>query len=411
MGINNGINPVTSALDLKRDRPGGDLNKQQENPEPNLSERACELARANAQLTQEIGERRRAEGSLQGAYAEVKRLKDRLQAENIYLQQEVAQEYNFGEIIGQSSALLQVILRVEQVAPMHATVLLRGEPGTGKGVVARAIHNVSDRKDRPMITVNLAALPANLIESELFGWERGEFTGADARQIGRFELADAGTIFLEEIAELPLELQGKLLRLIQDGEIERLGSPRAIKIDVRIIAASSRDLEEEVRAGRFLEDLFFRLKVFPITIPPLRQRKEDIPLLVDHFIAKYHNKIGRRTLAVSSDTLDALKAYQWPGNVRELESVIERALITSRGSELQLLEHPDTFGPTGQEPGEQEIKALAELEHDHILYVLRKTGWRIEGEHGAAGLLGLNPSTLRARMRKYGIQRQYLQEQ
>jgi formate hydrogenlyase transcriptional activator len=373
--------------------------------EETVQERTGELLRANKLLSQEIDERKRAEESLQGAYAEIKQLKDRLQAENIYLQQEVAREYNFGEIIGQSKALSYVFLRVEQVAPMNATVLLIGETGTGKGVVARAIHSSSARKDRPMITVNCASLPANLIESELFGRERGAFTGADARQIGRFELADGGTIFLDEIGEMPLELQSKLLRVIQDGEFERLGNPRTIKTDVRIIAASNRNLEDEIKSGRFREDLFYRLNVFPITMPPLRQRKEDIPLLVNHFVAKFNKKIGKKIETVSKETLNALQEYHWPGNVRELESVIERAVITSQGTALQVLDRFDTFRKSG-EPAGEDIKALVELEHDHILQVLQKTGWRIEGKNGAAALLGLNASTLRARMRKYGIFRQ-----
>ena len=327
------------------------MQKAHDELEQRVAERTGELTRANVQLTQEIDERKKAEESLQGAYAEIKQLKDRLQAENIYLQQEVAREYNFGEIIGQSSALSYVFFRVEQVAPQDATVLLLGETGTGKGVVARAIHSRSARKDRPMITVNCTALPANLIESELFGREKGAFTGANARQIGRFELADGGTIFLDEIGEMPLELQSKLLRVIQDGEFERLGSPRTIKVDVRIIAASNRNLEEEIKNGRFREDLFYRLNVFPITIPPLRQRKEDIPLLVNHFVAKFNKKIGKKIETVSKETLNALQEYHWPGNVRELESVIERAVITSQGTALQVLDRFDTFRKTEEPAG------------------------------------------------------------
>jgi len=300
------------------------------------SKQTGELARCNAQLTQEIVDRKLAEESLQDAYFGIKRLKDRLLAENVYLQQEVAREYNFGEIIGKSSGVAQLLQRIEWVAPMNVTVLLLGEIGTGKGVAARAIHNSSSRVNRPLITVNLTALPANLIESELFGWERGEFTGADARQIGRIELAHEGTIFLEEIGELPLDLQDKLLRIIRDGELERLGSPRSIKIDVRLIASSSRDLELEVRNGRFREELYYRIKVFPVTMPPLRQRKEDIQLLTRHFIAKFNRKIGTKIATVSSETLKELQAYHWPGNVRELESVIERAVITSPGALLEV---------------------------------------------------------------------------
>ncbi|NVN91240.1 MAG: sigma-54-dependent Fis family transcriptional regulator [Desulfuromonadales bacterium] len=373
--------------------------------EQTVQERTGDLITANVQLTREIEERTKAEESLKSTLGEIKTLKDRLRAENVYLQQEVAGEYNFGEIIGQSSAISYVFFRIEQVAPLDTTVLLLGETGTGKGVVARAIHSRSARKDRPMITVNCTALPGNLIESELFGRERGAFTGADARQMGRFELADGGTIFLDEIGEMPLELQCKLLRVIQDGEFERLGSPRTIKVNVRIIAASNRNLEEEIKNGRFREDLFYRLNVFPITVPPLRQRQDDIQLLVNHFVTKFNKKIGKKITTVSQETLNALQEYHWPGNVRELESVIERAVITSQGSALQVLDRFDTVRTTG-EPAGQDVKALADLEQDHIIQVLHKTSWRIEGSNGAALLLGLNPSTLRARMRKFGIRRQ-----
>jgi formate hydrogenlyase transcriptional activator len=383
----------------------GKLDSYNKTLEETVQERTGDLLKANVQLTQEIAERKKVEGALLDTYAEIKRLKDQLEAENIYLEQEVARQYNFGEIIGQSNILARVFTQVEQVAPMNATVLLLGETGTGKGVVARAIHSSSTRKSRPLITVNCTTLPAALVESELFGRERGAFTGSDARQIGRFELADGGTIFLDEIGELPLELQCKLLRVIQDGEFERLGSPRTLKTDVRIIAATNRNLGEEVKNGRFREDLFYRLNVFPITMPPLRQRKDDIPLLVNHFVSKFNKKIGKKIETVSKDTLSALQEYHWPGNVRELESVIERAVIISQGSALQVLDRFDSFRKT-EEPGGQEIKALVELEHDHILQVLQKTGWRIEGKNGAAVLLGLNASTLRARMRKYGIVRQ-----
>jgi len=370
-----------------------------------VEERTQELTQANRQLLREIDVRKSTEASLLTAYEEIKLMKNRLQAENVYLQQEVDRKYNFGEIVGQSALLARVFTQVEQVAPMNATVLLLGETGTGKGVIARAIHNSSSRKGKPLITVDCATLPATLVESELFGREKGAFTGSTVRQIGRFELADGGTIFLDEIGEMPLELQSKLLRIIQDGEFERLGSPRTIKTDVRIIAASNRNLGEEIKNGRFREDLYYRLNVFPITMPPLRQRPEDIPLLVNHFVAKFNNKIGKRIETVSKETLAALQEYHWPGNVRELESVIERAVITSQGNALQVLDRFDSIRKK-EESTDRDIKALAELEHDHVLHVLQKTGWRIEGQNGAAILLGLNPSTLRARMRKYGITRQ-----
>jgi PAS domain S-box-containing protein len=381
------------------------LQQAHDNLESIVAERTLDLLKSNMQLTHEIEERKKAKESLLVAFAEIKHLKDRLQAENTYLQQEVERHYNFGEIIGQSGILSRVFSQIEQVAPMNATVLLLGETGTGKGLVARAIHSSSTRKGRPLITVNCTTLPATLVESELFGRERGAFTGSDARQIGRFELADGGTIFLDEIGEMPLELQSKLLRVIQDGEFERLGSPRTIKTDVRIIAASNRNLAEEVKNGKFREDLFYRLNVFPITMPPLRQRRDDIPLLVNHFVTKFNHKIGRKIESVSKDTLNTLQEYHWPGNVRELESIIERAVIVSQGSALQVLDRFD-MSLRPEESAGRDVKALVELEHDHILQVLRKTGWRIEGKNGAAILLGLNASTLRARMRKYGIVRQ-----
>jgi len=372
--------------------------------EQTVRERTAELQRTNEQLLCEIEERKGTEESLRSAYAENKELKDRFQAENIYLHKVIDREFNFGEIIGRSNALEYVFFKVEQVSPQNTTVLLLGETGTGKGAVARAIHGRSSRKDRPMITVNCSALPANLIESELFGREKGAFTGSHERQVGRFELADNGTLFLDEIGEMPMDLQTKLLRVLQDGEFERLGGPRTIKVDVRIIASTNRNLEEEIRKGGFREDLFYRLNVFPITIPPLRRRKEDIPLLVDHFVAKFNKKIGKKIETVSKDTLKVLQEYDWPGNVRELESIIERAVITSQGTGLQIL---DRFvnSPTAGEQDGGDCKALVDIERDHILQALEKTGWRIEGKKGAAAMLGLNPSTLRGRMRKDGIRR------
>ncbi|WP_434930266.1 sigma-54-dependent transcriptional regulator [Shewanella sp. HL-SH5] len=373
--------------------------------EETVQQRTAELTKTNQQLGQEIEERKKAEASLRETYTQIKQLKDKLQAENVYLQKEVAQQFNFDEIIGNSKLLSQVFQKVEQVAPMDATVLLLGETGTGKGVVARAIHSRSSRQKRPMITVDCTTLPATLIESELFGRERGAFTGSDSKQIGRFELADGGTLFLDEIGEMPLEMQAKLLRVIQDGEFERLGSPRTIKVDVRIIAATNRNLLEEVRNGKFREDLYYRLNVFPITLPPLRQRKEDISLLVSHFVIKFNKKIGKQIDTISQEAQHALQQHHWPGNVRELESAIERAVILSEGHSLQIFDRFDSFAKLSQNE-ESSVKALVELEHDHIVKVLQQTKWRIEGIKGAALILGLNPSTLRARMRKYGIVRQ-----
>jgi PAS domain S-box-containing protein len=399
-----------TSADLKQEiserlRVEQELQKAHDDLDAKVKERTHELLETNEQLTFEIAERKKAKDSLLAAYSEIKRLKEQFEAENIYLQQEVGRQYNFGEIIGRSTLLLQVLSQVEQVAPMNATVLILGETGTGKGVVARAIHSRSTRKGRPLITVDCTTLPAALVESELFGRERGAFTGAGERQIGRFELADGGTIFLDEVGEMPLELQSKLLRVIQDGEFERLGNPRTIKTDVRIIAATNRNLTEEVKNGRFREDLFYRLNVFPISMPPLRMRREDIPLLVNYLVDKFNHKMGRKIETISKDTLEMLCGYHWPGNIRELENVIERAVITSSGVALQLLDRFDT-DQIMEDSAEQQIKALVDLEHDHILQTLQKTAWRIEGKNGAALLLGLNASTLRARMRKYGIARQ-----
>ncbi|MCK9420017.1 MAG: sigma 54-interacting transcriptional regulator [Nitrospirae bacterium] len=374
--------------------------------EQTVQERTGELVRANEQLSREIVERKVTEESLQSANAENKQLKDRFHAENIYLRTDLDREFNFGEIIGRSKALEYVFFKVEQVAPQDATVLLLGETGTGKGVVARSIHSRSSpaRHAGPFITVNCSALPASLIESELFGREKGAFTGSHDRQMGRFELADNSTLFLDEIGEMPMDLQTKLLRVIQDGEFERLGGPKTIKVNVRIIASTNRNLEEEIRKGRFREDLFYRLNVFPITIPPLRQRKEDIPLLVDYFVAKFNKKTGKKIETVSKDTLNVLQEYNWPGNVRELESIIERAVITSQGTGLQILDRFVNSLKAGEQKA-QDCKALVEIERDHIFQALEKTGWRIEGKKGAAEMLGLNPSTLRSRMRKDGIRR------
>ncbi len=388
----------------QRRRLEDELKKAYDELELKVKERTGELSRANERLEHEIEERKGTESSLRSAYAENKQLKDRFQAENIYLHKVIDKEFNLGEIIGRSNALEYVFFKVEQVAPQDTTVLLLGETGTGKGIIARTIHSRSSRKDRPMITVNCSALPANLIESELFGREKGAFTGSSDRMMGRFELADNSTLFLDEIGEMPMELQTKMLRVIQDGEFERLGGPKTIKVNVRIIASTNRKLEEEIRKGRFREDLFYRLNVFPITIPPLRQRKEDIPLLVDYFVAKFNKKTGKKIETVSKDTLDVLQAYDWPGNVRELESIVERAVITSQGTALQILDRFENSLTAGEQDA-RDGKSLVDIERDHIQQALEKCGWKIEGKKGAAAMLGLNPSTLRGRMRKDGIRR------
>ena len=347
--------------------------------------------------------RKRFDQELKKHLEEIEELKQRLEKENICLRDELAQERGFGKIIGNSEALKYVLFRVRQVAPTDATVLILGETGTGKGMVANAIHGLSSRKERPMITVNCAALPANLIESELFGREKGAFTGAHTRQSGRFEAADGGTIFLDEIGELPLDLQSKLLRVLQDGEFERLGSAKTVKVDVRVISSTSRDLKEEVRAGNFREDLFYRLNVFPVTIPPLRERADDIPELVRFFTDKYSHKIGKQIETIPKLALKAMQEYSWPGNVRELEHVIERSVITTEGTVLQLADRLEPI--RGAEAIDSSPRDLAAMEREHIVRVLRDTRWKIEGQKGAAKILNLHPSTLRSRIKKLGIKR------
>ncbi len=328
----------------------------------------------------------------------------RLRAQNLYLQEEIKAVHNFEEIIGQSPALTDVLDNVSRVAPTDSTVLLTGETGTGKELIARAIHSNSRRKDKPLIKINCAALPAGLIESELFGHEKGAFTGAITRRVGRFELAHSGTIFLDEIGEMPLEAQAKLLRVLQEHEFERLGGATPIKTDVRVIAATNRDLAKAVRERAFREDLSYRLNVFPIRVPPLRERRDDIPLLVHFLVNKFMTQIGKRIEGVGRETMERLVAYAWPGNVRELENVIERAVILAASSILEV--DPKTFtnsGPTSSPPSPQ--SSLEVVEREHILRVLRQTDWVIDGPRGAAKVLELHANTLRSRMKKLGITR------
>ena len=356
------------------------------------------LQKAHDGLEQQVAART---VELRTALSEIKTMKDQLEAENIYFREEIKLRGHFSNIIGQSDGLKYVLYRAEQVAPANTTILILGETGTGKELIAAAIHNMSPRKERPLITVNCAALPGNLIESELFGREKGAFTGADIRRVGRFEVAHGSTLCLDEIGELPLELQGKLLRVIQHNEFERLGSSHTIKVDVRIVATTNRDLEEEVRKGRFRQDLYYRLNVFPITVPPLRQRKEDIPLLVEAFIARYSRKLGKQITSIQKETMKTLQEYPWPGNVRELESIIERAVILCPGPVLQIADKLEISSP----PMSSAIRTLEEMERNQIHKILSETRWRIEGKDGAAAILGLHPSTLRARMHKLGILR------
>ncbi len=345
--------------------------------------------------------RKKKELEVMQAFTEIKQLKSRLEADFTYLQEEIESKYDHHNMIGNSKSFKSMIFKINQIAGTNTNVLILGETGTGKEMVARAIHAASQRKHRPMVKVNCAALSPTLIESELFGHEKGAFTGSQGRRIGRFELANGNTLFLDEIGELPIESQAKLLRVLQEGEFERLGSSSTIKVDVRIIAATNRNLEEEVKRGRFRQDLWYRLNIFPIDIPPLRNRKSDIPLLVDWFTHKFSKKLGKPIRKIPINIMKTLQRYRWPGNVRELENVIERAIINTQGTSLQLLESLPGEKSEGIET--ETPKTLAENEKKYILQILEKTRWRIEGPKGAALILGLHPSTLRARMRKLGI--------
>jgi PAS domain S-box-containing protein len=344
--------------------------------------------------------------------------RDRLQRQNMYLREEIKSEYNFEEIVGGSAALEDVLAKVKRVASTDSTVLILGETGTGKELIARAVHHLSKRKDKPLIKLNCSALPTGLIESELFGHEKGAFTGALEKRIGRFALADGGTIFLDEIGDIPPEVQLRLLRVLQEHEFEPVGAARTMKVDVRVIAATNRDLARAVADGSFRADLFYRLNVFPIPMPPLRERRGDIPLLVHYFLDKYAVKIGRPVNAVSNDTMQRLLRYSWPGNIRELENVIERAMILSTGRALELGPHllgvpereeraaramepdarPDVEGAAG-------VPTLEEAQRRHILRTLQQCDWVVDGPRGAARILRLNPNTLRSRMKKLGIRR------
>jgi formate hydrogenlyase transcriptional activator len=345
---------------------------------------------------QDITKSKQMEKILEIQLEEIQALKQQLETENIYLRQEINLLHTHEEIIGQSKALRKVLKQVEQVAPTNTVVLIQGETGTGKELVARAIHNLSKRKDRVMVVVNCASLPSALVESELFGREKGAYTGALSKQAGRFEIAHGSTILLDEIGELSHEVQAKLLRVLQDGYFERLGSPKPVKVDVRVIAATNRDLTEEVRRGRFREDLYYRLNVFPIKMPPLRARTDDIPLLTWSFINEFSNQLGKKITSVPKKVMELLTTYSWPGNIRELRNVIEQAVIISDGT-LNVRLPRDSFAQGTQ------ITTLQEAEQRHIMQVLERTGWRIKGRSGAAEILGLKPSTLYTKMKKLGI--------
>ncbi|WNM64130.1 sigma 54-interacting transcriptional regulator [Candidatus Nitrospira neomarina] len=329
--------------------------------------------------------------------------KAKLEAQNTYLREEIQSVHNFEELIGESPALKTVLRNVERVAPTDSTVLITGETGTGKELMARAIHNLSPRKTKPLVKVNCAAIPSGLIESELFGHEKGAFTGALSRKIGRFELADGGTIFLDEIGEIPLDVQSKLLRVLQEGEFERVGGTKTIQVHVRVIAATNRELAQETRAGRFRPDLYYRLNVFPLALPSLRERKEDIPLLAEYFVQKYAARMGKKITGIPEIFQKTLISYGWPGNIRELEHVIERAVILSEGKSLQTITIDSQ--PVGDAGENEEVLTLEACERRHIEQVLEQVGWKISGPGGAAVLLGLRPTTLEARMKKLGLSR------
>jgi formate hydrogenlyase transcriptional activator len=347
------------------------------------------------------------------AYREITELKDRLAKENLYLEEEIRTEHNFDEIVGESPALRRVLKEVETVARTGSTVLIRGETGTGKELIARALHQLSPRRDRTFVKMNCAAIPTGLLESELFGHERGAFTGAITQKIGRFELAHQGTLFLDEVGDIPPELQPKLLRVLQEQEFERLGSTRTVRVDVRLVAATNRDLAQMAANGQFRNDLFYRLNVFPVLLPPLRERREDIPRLVRHFAQKVARRMGRQIETVPAEAMDALVAYPWPGNVRELENVIERAVILSPGpalhinlGELKVAPTPPASRPSkGGNTGRVAAVTLADAERDHIIDVLRDTGWVLGGPNGAAARLAMKRTTLQSKMKKLGISR------
>ncbi|MFO7665806.1 MAG: sigma 54-interacting transcriptional regulator [Desulfobacterales bacterium] len=370
------------------------LKRSNEELEQKVENRTAELF-----IAKEEAEKGRQKA--ENAFLEIKKLKDQLEAERAYLQEEIKLEFNHEKIIGKSDGLKYVLYKIEQIAGSDTSVLILGETGTGKELVARAIHALSLRKNRAMIKVNCAALPANLIESELFGHEKGAFTGSHSRQLGRFEVANGATLFLDEIGELPLELQPKLLRVLQDGEFERLGSSITIKVNVRIIAATNRNLEEEVRNRNFREDLWYRLNVFPITMPPLRDRIDDLPVLVDYYVKRISKRLGKRIEIIPVGVMDALQNYHWPGNVRELENVLERGVINTSGPKLRLI---DEFRKPFKNLSISN-KTLEAFEREYIIRVLEQTHWKIGGRNSAAEILGLDRSTLRARMRKLNIQK------
>ncbi|MCI0639887.1 MAG: sigma 54-interacting transcriptional regulator [Gemmataceae bacterium] len=419
--VDEGIRAFCSVPLLSHDRALGALNvgrRRDDMFSPEDIELLCEVAKQIAIAVENAQ-----------AYREISELKDRLAKENLYLEEEVRTDHNFGEIVGDSAALRRVLKEVETVAPTGSTVLIRGETGTGKELVARALHDLSPRRDRTFVKLNCAAIPTGLLESELFGHEKGAFTGAIMQKVGRFELAHQGTLFLDEVGDIPLELQPKLLRALQEQEFERLGSTRTVRVDVRLVAATNRDLAKMVADGQFRSDLYYRLNVFPVVLPPLRDRREDIPMLARHFTQRFARRMGRQIETIPTAVMEALLGYVWPGNIREMQNVIERAVILSPGTSLfidavELSVGGQEAGVSGQKSvvGSQESGArngelspdarpqnsgvtLADAERDHILGVLRETGWVLGGPNGAAARLAMKRTTLQSKMKKLGISR------
>ncbi len=408
---------VDTHLSLRRLQK--ELQRSNEILEERVEERTQELSRTNRSLQEEVEQRQQAEASLKEALAEVKRLKNRLQAENVYLQEEIREHHGHRIIIGSSPKLSEVLQQVEMVASSNTTVLICGETGTGKELIARAVHDSSQRRNRTMVKLNCAAISAGLVESELFGHLKGAFTGASDKRIGRFQLADGGTLFLDEVSELPLETQAKLLRVLQEQEFEPVGSSETTRVDVRVIAATNRDLASEAKAGRFRSDLFYRLNVFPITLPPLRERRDDLAELAEFFLAGFARKHGKQITRISDETMEKFMRHDWPGNIRDLQNTVERAVILCDGDTLTV-GWALSAGPAALSRGDQSAAApvaqlpdgldsavltLEELERQYITSVLKQTKGVIEGPRGAAKLLNLKPSTARFRIRKLGIRK------
>lgn len=389
-----GIRAYVAVPLMAKGQPFGTLNLGSQEPEA--------YTQADVEFLAEVAQQVALAVENMMAYEEIAQLKSRLEQENLYLQEEITTEHGFSDIIGEGPALRHMLHQIELVAPTDSTVLITGETGTGKELIARAIHTRSRQKEKALVKVNCAAIPAGLVESELFGHEKGAFTGALTRKTGRFELADGGTIFLDEIGDLPLDLQPKLLRVLQEGEFERVGGSHTFNVNVRVMAATNRDPEQAMKAGLLRADLFYRLNVFPIQAPPLRERKEDIPLLVEYFTWKKGTRLGKKIERIPERVMQTLKEYAWPGNIRELEHVIERAVILSQGSQLEL---GDWFVKPSQGTGPSRLESLEDVERQHILSTLEATGWVVSGENGAAQILGLKRTTLEARMKKLGISR------